>query len=271
MKQKTIKNECSIKGIGIHSGKENYLRFLPSDKGCIEFRLHNKTIEVSAKNLSKQHSRATVLETSETKIITPEHLLSACAGLGIDNLIIECSEQEIPILDGSAIDFIHCFLKAGIKELNQEKSTIKIHEPIIIQDNEKSILLLPSDTSTYSYYLHYPNHFIGTQLHSFIFTESAYINDIAPARTYGFEHEIQALLDKGLAKGGSLDNALIIGDTNYNSELRLEKECVKHKILDMIGDFWILNQYIKGHIIAIKSGHQLNAEAVKIISEKFNC
>jgi len=267
MKQKTIQQPCHLTGIGIHSGKENRLAFKPSSAGRIEFRLNSQTITVHPNHIADQNNRATILEANNCKIITPEHLLSACAGLGIDSLIIDCSSEEIPILDGSSKPFIDCFLKAGIQELESDKQIITIKKPIQIKEKDKCIILLPSHSGcSFTYYLDYPNHFIGSQCYTLDFTEQNYLTEVSNARTYGFEHEVKALLDKGLAQGGSLDNALIIGETDYLNPQRMDNECVKHKILDMVGDFWILNAAIQAHIIGIKSGHDLNCKAVKAIA-----
>ncbi len=268
MKQKTISQDCTLSGVGIHSGKTATLRFIPSESKGIVFQHKDnpkKTLNVHPNHIGST-PRATQLTNNTISIATPEHLLSACAGLGIDNLIIEIDAEEIPIFDGSALPFITAFQKAGIHTLDAPKTPIIISTPLHLSSKESSIIITPSEHTIFSYYLHYDHPVIGTQSVTFTLTEETYIQEIAPARTYGFEHEVAQLLEQGLAQGGSLDNALIIGDTQYINPPRFSDECARHKLLDLMGDLWILNAPIQGHVVGIKSGHALNTKAAQEIA-----
>lgn len=272
--EQTINEITTFKGVGIHSGKETTLTCIPKTKGGICFvrtDLNNQKVLVHPKNILGAN-RASILIQNNVKIITPEHLLSALYGLEIDHLDIEINQEEVPILDGSSLEFINSFLNKGIKKLTTKKKLLKITSSITLKKNDTWIKLSPTqhDYSTINYTLSYPNHFIKTQVYETKLTPDKYCKDIAPARTYGFEKEIKDLLEKGLAKGGSIHNAVIIGKETYLNKLRFENECVKHKILDLIGDFSIIGYPICAHIEAYKSGHALNLEAVQKIYNSLN-
>ncbi len=265
MNHKTIKKTCIISGTGIHSGQQITLTISPSTSGKITFYdPKNNTLVVSPNTSAKTHTRATILKNKTMTIATPEHMLSACAALGITSLDIKINGTEIPICDGSALQFFNMLKKSIVSPI--ESSSL---HPIIIQNthefqlNNGCIIISPAPTSLFSYYLSYEHPIIGTQTASIDLSKNNYVNEIAPARTFGFEHEIKALLNQGLAKGGSLENALVIGKHNYINTPRFNNECARHKLLDLIGDFWILNRPIIGHVIGIRSGHQLTNNVIK--------
>ncbi len=265
MKHQTIKETCHISGTGIHSGQQITLDISPSTSGKITFYdPHNNTLVVSPSTSAKTHTRATILKNKTMTVATPEHFLSACAALGITSLDININGTEIPICDGSSLQFFNILKESKVTPINSPSL-----DPIIIKDthefqlNSGCIIISPAPTSLFSYYLSYEHPMIGTQTASIDLSKDNYVNEIAPARTFGFEHEVKDLLNQGLAKGGSLENALIIGETNYINQTRFKNECARHKLLDLIGDFWILNRPIIGHVIGIKSGHQLNNNAIK--------
>lgn len=268
--QKTIQSPIEIDGIGIHSGKNVHLKLCPApdNTGIIFVRTDqtNKTIHVTPKNISNTN-RATVLTENNITIATPEHLLAACYGCQIDNLIIEIDNEEIPILDGSALEFATLLTSNTPLIQSSQTTSLIITSPLKIEDNDSYIEVIPSETTQFSYTLNYPNHFIGSQEFSSNLTPELFINNIAPARTYGFLDEIQTLLDKNLAKGGSLDNAIVIGETDYLTPLRFPNELARHKLLDMIGDISIFGRPIQGHFIGHKSGHKLNTQLVKKLFE----
>lgn len=264
MVQKSLKKPFSFEGIGIHSGQSVQVTCLPAaaDTGIIFRRLDlaGKEVPVCPDSL-KLADRCTQLHWNSVDIFTPEHLLAACAGLGIDNMAIEIDHAEVPIMDGSALSFATGFLDAGIQELSAPVTPFVITQPILVQEGDRYVIALPSPISYFSYVLSYPDTFIGSQ--TITASTAQFLSDIAPARTYGFEAEIQALLDRGLAQGGCLDNAVVIGKTGYLSELRFPDELVRHKTLDLMGDLWVLGRPILGHVIGVKSGHALNAQFVK--------
>jgi UDP-3-O-[3-hydroxymyristoyl] N-acetylglucosamine deacetylase len=267
MKQKTIKEKCIFKGIGIHSGKTVTMVVLPAQENAgIVFKRVDCVGEilVSIENVSPAN-RATILQKDGVRVCTPEHFLAACYALGISNLIVEIDAEEVPIMDGSSLDFLNGFLKVGIVEQLAEIKAIILAEPIIVKDGEKQILALPDDEFKITYILEYDN-FIGTQINSFKITATTFEKQLASARTYGFYSEVKALMERGLAQGGSFDNAVVIGENDYMNELRFSDELVRHKILDCIGDFAILGVPVKAHFIAMKSGHSLNHKLVRELS-----
>ncbi len=271
MFQKTIKTPYKFKGVGIHSGEETRCCFLPApvDTGIVFIRTDkgNHPIPATIHSIFSTN-RATILGSNSIQIKTPEHLLSACFGLNIHNLYIELDKEEVPILDGSAQTFVHYLQKAGLKVQNKSApSPITIQEPCMVKTDNKMLLALPDTVSRFTYFLEYPRSFIGSQLFSVTVTPERFINDIAPARTYGFYSEVASLLAKGLAKGGSMGNAVVIGENDYMTPLRFPNECARHKILDMIGDFSLLGQRIHAHFIGIKSGHQENLKMAALLAE----
>tara|TARA_A100001015_G_scaffold319085_1_gene440923 strand:- start:3989 stop:4834 length:846 start_codon:yes stop_codon:yes gene_type:complete len=265
----TLNESVEFNGIGIHSGKEVSIKCKPQSEGGIVFTrtdLKNALIEVHPEHINGSN-RASILTKNNHSIYTPEHLLSALSGLNIDHLSIEINSPEVPILDGSSKNFIEMFLKVGTKKLSSFKKILKLEKTISLNEEDSWIRLSPTkkNKSRIQYELSYPNHFIKTQIYDIVLDKESYCEEIAPARTYGFKHEIDALIKQGLAKGGSLDNAVVIGETDYLNKLRFEDECVRHKILDLIGDFSILGFPILADIEAYKSGHSLNLKMVKEI------
>jgi UDP-3-O-acyl N-acetylglucosamine deacetylase len=270
MIQKTIKKTCQISGLGLHSGKKVNLTLLPAPVNtgiifirtdCGEQKIPSIPSSLSATN------RATILEKKGCRIITPEHLLATLYGFQIDNLFIKLDAEEVPIMDGSALSFIKVIQKAGIQELAQEKKIASIKKPFLVKKENKSVIALPCSNFRVTFILEYPQSFIGTQIASFDLTPEKFCQEIGPARTYGFYEEVEELRKKGLIKGGSLDNAVVITKDSYLNELRYPNELVRHKILDLIGDLSILGTEINGHFIGIKSGHALNMEMVKKINQ----
>ena len=266
MKQKTIKAPCSLSGIGIHSGNPVHLRLVPAPEntGLVFIRTdqHNAAVPASLDTLYST-PRATLLKKGAILIKTPEHLFAALHILEIDNLFIEMDSDEVPILDGSAIEFIHAIKKIGIQTLPADVKPIQLQHPIIIEDKEKSILAFPSKRIQFSYYLSPPKDFISPQLVSVCEPRSDWERTIASARTFGLLSEVEALKKKGLALGGSLDNALVIDETTYLNPPRYPDELAKHKLLDLVGDCWLLSRPILAHIIGIRSGHALTAQFLK--------
>ena len=264
MVQTSLKSACYFEGIGIHSGKQVLLKCLPAEPntGIVFIRtdLRNQSILVSPEHVVPS-SRYTSLREGSIEIRTPEHVLAACSGLGISNLRIEINAEEVPILDGSALLFVTEFQRVGLQTFSEVLSPLVITTPIVVQSGDASVIALPSDRPQFSYVLSYPQSFIGSQIVTTYLENFAH--DIAPARTYGFYAEVQALLARGLAQGGGIENAVIIGEDGYLSELRFPDELARHKLLDLMGDLWILGRPIVGHVIGVKSGHALNATMVQ--------
>ena len=269
--QKTLKQPLTLQGVGIHSGLTNTLTFEPAPpQSGIQFirtDLDNALIPVNPSNL--QHTdRATLLTTAEGHSIrTPEHLLAACAGYGITNLRISCSAEEVPIFDGSSLAYCEAFSDCGIQDQGEPCTPLVIQEPIWVSEGDAMVMVLPGDVPQYTYHFSYPNHWIEDQTVTFSPDKESFFETLSQARTFGFRHEIDALLSMGLAKGASLDNALVIEPDGYSSDLRYTNELALHKCLDLVGDCWVLNRPIQGHVIGIKSGHKLTASLVQRLAE----
>ena len=270
MNHKTISESITFHGIGIHSGQEITMTCNPSTDGTITVTntKDNASLILDLDTLAESHHRATVFQNNKTYLSTPEHFLSACAAYQITSLAIDISSNEMPILDGSAIDFCKAFESIEIIDVpNTSLSPIVITEPLTIWHETACIIATPAQSSIFSYYLSYDHPMIKSQSHTIKLTSQSFMKEIAPARTYGFKHEIDSLIKQGLAKGGSLDNALIIDENCYINEPRFDNECARHKLLDLIGDCWILNRPIIGHVTGITSGHHLNHLFTKALAQ----
>ncbi|MDA1353442.1 MAG: UDP-3-O-acyl-N-acetylglucosamine deacetylase [bacterium] len=271
--QKTIKSPIHFSGIGIHSGNPVSATIFPApaNTGFVFVRLdqNNAKIPASPDNLSENLLRATRLCANGVTVDTPEHILAALYGLGVSNAIIELDAPEVPILDGSAAPFCQELLKVGLEEQGLNAIPIQITDPIIVEDGPAQIVILPCETFKITYILEYDDAVVGQQTVHFTITPDTFADAISPARTFGFTHEIDALRKAGLAKGGRPgENAILISEHGYDTPIRFENECATHKVLDIIGDFAILARPLNGHIMAIRSGHALNAKAVQAIQER---
>jgi len=267
--QRTIRKAISCTGIGLHSGKKARISFTPAEPNTgVKFKRTDITgqdlfVEASYKNLSTVNY-ATTLSKNGYDIQTVEHLLAALAGLGIDNLIIEIDTAEVPIMDGSAAPFVFLLQEAGILEQPVPKKYVKVRKSIRVGTKEKYIKLIPSDELQITYTIDFKHPLINRQQAHYLFSETGFIKKISRARTFGFLNEVKQLKREGLIKGGSLDNAIVIGDYHIlNGGLRFEDELVCHKIIDFIGDLYLLGRPIIGHVIAYKAGHGLHSLLVK--------
>jgi UDP-3-O-[3-hydroxymyristoyl] N-acetylglucosamine deacetylase/3-hydroxyacyl-[acyl-carrier-protein] dehydratase len=275
MKQKTIGGEIGYSGIGLHSGRKVkvVLKPAPAASGVrfVRVDLENKPqVRAGIVNVVKT-SRETCLKENGVQVQGVEHLLAALTGLGIDNLIVELDSEELPGGDGSALGFVQTLKKAGLVQQEKEKKYLELSAPISLVEGKASLIALPHETLKISYTIDFDHPVLKTQFASLVIDEDTFIDQLAPARTFGFESEIEDLRKRGLIKGGSLENALVIGDKGLlNKEpLRFSNEFVRHKILDLLGDLYLLERPLKAHIIALKSGHATNVALVrKICSRK---
>lgn len=273
-RQRTIRDTVHIEGIGLQTGSRSrlILKSSPAKSGInfIRVDLPNKPlINIQSTDLSGSETaeRRTMVGFGALQIQTTEHLLAALAGLSIDNIIIELDSIELPGLDGSAKVFTDAIRKAGIVEQDALKEAIEIEEPIWCRDRDAAIVALPADVLRISYTLSYPG--IGTQFFDIELTEEKFESQIAPARTFCFEAEALELLRRGLGKGANYENTLVMGPGGpINNTLRFYDEPVRHKVLDLIGDLCLAGAALKGHVIAVKSGHRLNMELVKKLKER---
>jgi len=270
MNQKTIAKEVNIEGVGIHSGKRVKLILKPSLAGSgINFiRVDLKNKPVIPANISNiiQRLRRTSIGANGVEIHTIEHLMAALAGLGIDNLIVELNSDELPGLDGSSLGFVKAVKKAGIVEQGLPKKYFCIKEPSWIINNDASIIVLPCDEFKISYTLNYEHSLLKTQYISLVVKEDVFEKELAPSRTFCLEEKVDSLKKQGLGKGANFENTLVVGkDGVINNKLRFEDEFVRHKVCDVIGDFYLLGRPLKAHIIAVKSGHPLNIKLLQKI------
>ncbi|HDN98148.1 MAG TPA: bifunctional UDP-3-O-[3-hydroxymyristoyl] N-acetylglucosamine deacetylase/3-hydroxyacyl-ACP dehydratase [bacterium] len=275
IKQKTIKNIAEVEGVGLHTGKKVKVTFKPAppNTGILFIRTDipsSPVIKAEIDNLLdiEKYPRRTSLGNQDCEIHTVEHLLSALYALEIDNLIVEINGEECPGLDGSAISFVEIIKKAGIEEYDEEKEVIYLKEPIYISQNGAHIIALPYDKLRISYTLNYPNSPLKSQFASFIIDPDTYEKEIAAARTFCLQEEVENLKSLGLGKGSDYSNTLVISkDGVINNKFRFEDEPVRHKIVDLIGDLALLGKRICCHIIGIRSGHSLNTKLIKKIKE----
>lgn len=274
--QRTIKNTIQCKGIGLHSGKQVSLVLRPAapDTGVVFIRtdLGGAQVAAVAANTAAT-SYATTLRANGAAVQTVEHLLAALAGFGIDNVSVEIDADEVPIMDGSARDFVRLIAGAGVQAQAQLQSVLKVMKPVFVRDGNKQIAIWPSEKPSISYFIDFNHPMLREQSLNYHVSEDGFIREIADARTFGFLSDVKTLQANGLAKGASLDNAVALGeDSVLNQEgLRYHDEFVRHKILDLIGDFSLAGMPIMGHIVAHKSGHGLNAQMVsKLLSSTQN-
>lgn len=272
--QRTIIKPVQYSGIALHTGKEVNISCLPAeaDAGVIFRRidLPGKP-EIKAtpwQVVSTKRCTSIGLGTEEEpQIHTVEHIMAALWAMEIDNIIIEIDGPETPVADGSALPFIKLFKEAGIKELKSRRKIWVIEEPVWVRRSHMYMVILPYDGFKISYTLDYNHPVIGTQFYEFDKEKDSFVDEIAPARTFGFKKEVEALHRRGLALGGSLDNAVLIGEESTVNPLRFPDEFVRHKILDVAGDM-ALNGFINGHIITVRSGHSLHVELAQQINLK---
>jgi UDP-3-O-[3-hydroxymyristoyl] N-acetylglucosamine deacetylase len=265
--QRTLKQEVSFEGIGLHTGRNTKvcLKPAPRDTGILFIR-SDKNLAIKASIGSVTDTAfATTIGFNGAKIRTVEHMLAALAGLGIDNAFIEVNGSEIPILDGSSIDLTSMILNSGIAKQSKKRPYIRITSPIVLTDGHAEIAAFPYNGRRITYRIHFTHHLLGEQKLSLDLNEESFTLEIAPARTFGFLKDVEYLKANGFARGGSFDNAIILGETGVlnSTGLRFKDEFVRHKILDLIGDLSLSGFPIQGHIIANKSGHTTNLKFLK--------
>lgn len=267
MKQEqTIRSAVECKGIGLHSGAPVHLKILPAPSGSgIIFRrsdLDDFEIEATGRNVARV-SYATSLMKKGVLISTTEHLLSAFVGTGIDNAIVELDNLELPILDGSARPFVEMIQKAGIRKQRRPRSYMRIRREIELQEGNKFIGVYPADSYSVSYTIDFPHALIGRETFRVDLSDGNYLREIAPARTFGFLYEAEAMRQQGLIRGASTDNAIVLTpDGLMNPPLRYADEFVRHKVLDLIGDLALVGKQILGNIVADRAGHAMHTALV---------
>src|SRR5438552_14338584 len=270
--QRTLRRQVSCVGIGLHSGnKVNLtLRPAPADFG-VRFRrtdLGDHDVPATVHHLAGIQL-ATGLARNDVSVETVEHLLAALVSTGIDNVVIELNSPEVPIMDGSAAPFIYLIQEAGVKRLTTPRKYLKIIRPIAISRGDKRIALYPSDHFKVTYSISYDHPLLRHQSRTVRITEETFVEEVAPARTFTFLKDVEMLRQNGLALGGSLENAIVLGEAGVlNNALRVEDEFVRHKIRDAIGGLAAVGYPVVGHLVAHRAGHALHTEfAAKILEE----
>ena len=300
--QRTIKKPASYSGIGLHTGNQTTITFNPAPIGYGIVFVRTDLPDSPQIPADIDHvidiTRGTTLKKGNAKVYTVEHVLAALAGLELDNLRVELDSSEPPVGDGSILPFVETILKAGIQEQDSPKDYLEIETPLFYSEKDKGIdlVVVPSDDLRITFMVDYRNPALGTQYTSLVSLEEEFVEEFAPARTFCFFHELEELYKEGLAKGGSLNNALVICDENnceakiqklkklYGVEeevfvgksgilndvpLRFPNEPCRHKALDLLGDLYLLGVPLKGHVLAARSGHAANVALVRKLREQY--
>lgn len=270
MSQRTLRSPLSFEGPGLHTGARGRTRVLPADAGTgLRFRLAEGRVEFAA---TAEHvvetRRATVVGAGEATVSTVEHLLSALFALGVDNAILEVEGPEIPILDGSSATFSRAIEAVGLVDQGRTKTQFQIDRPMVFRDGDAMLAVAPSDAFRVRFAVDYAPP-VGAQFLDAAIDEAYYVREIASARTFGYLHEVEALRAAGLALGGTLENALVFDEHGPMTPLHWANEVVRHKVLDLVGDFALLGAWPKIDVMSVKSGHRLHARAARELRAAF--
>jgi UDP-3-O-[3-hydroxymyristoyl] N-acetylglucosamine deacetylase len=280
--QRTLKSKVDVVGVGLHTGARIRMQILPAPAGAgIRFErtdLEGAWLDLSsllspsgqrpgAATLSRT-DHATTLAGPGFTISTVEHLLAALHGLGVDNAVVRLSGDEVPIMDGSAAPFVFLLKEAGLRDLAEPREAIVFHRPISVVDGDREVTVYPADSFRITYTIDFQHPAIGRQSLSRSVDERTFIHQLAPARTFCMLKDVQALRERGLALGGSLQNAVVVGDAGPLNDLRFQDEFVRHKALDLIGDLALLGHPVAGHVVAHKAGHAMHA---RLLNEILRC
>ncbi len=269
--QKTLRQNISLEGIGLHSGKSSKVTLSPApvDSGIVFRRRtngHLESCQASIRNI-RPMELCTTIGSNGFQIQTTEHVLSALWGMSIDNAYIDIDSEEVPAMDGSAAHFVEMIHTAGIVTQERPRTYLKILKPLHVGDHRRGVSVLPSPTTRITYSIDYDHTLIQQQTYEYEWSPRTFQDYIADARTFAFSHEVEALWARGLGQGGSLENTIVFSESGILNEegLRFPDECVRHKVLDLIGDIALLGVPIIGHIFADRSGHFLHNQLVQMI------
>ncbi|MFH1074824.1 MAG: UDP-3-O-acyl-N-acetylglucosamine deacetylase [Candidatus Firestonebacteria bacterium] len=268
--QTTIKKECFFTGIGLHNGIKTALKLMPAEAGAgILFLTQKGSVKGSYKNI-KDGTYALSLASGKAGVVTSEHLLAALYGAGIDNVFCELTgSEEVPILDGSALEFSKAIQKAGVRVFTKKRREVKILEDFLAVEPETGRFLKTekADNLEIRYYASYENPALGSKYREFTLSRRKFIKEISKARTFGWEEQVKEQKKLGLIKGAGMENALMFGSKGVVNKggLRYKDEIIRHKIMDLLGALALLPFSIKGRFTAFKSGHNLDLKMIKII------
>ena len=275
--QQTLGNKAVFSGIGLHTGKEITLTLRPAEAGTgIVFHRVDispaVSIEAAAANVVSTRL-STTIGRGQTSVSTIEHLMAALYSCGIDNAHIDINGPEVPIMDGSAAPFVLGIVKAGAKGCGKARKYLVVKKPVSVVEGDKKISIIPSRHYKISFDMQFDHPAVKNQYKSMLFSQAGFAEEYAAARTFGFLSEVEALKAHGLALGGSLDNAIVIGDQGVLNEegLRYADEFVRHKILDSVGDLALAGHRLFGHVKSTKSGHDLNHKLVTELLKRPDC
>jgi UDP-3-O-[3-hydroxymyristoyl] N-acetylglucosamine deacetylase len=271
--QHTVRAPLTLTGVGVHSGMPATLTIRPAmaSTGIVFIRTDIKdkpnTIPALWDHVTETRLCTVLTNKHGVSVSTVEHLLSAFVALGLDNAFVDIDGPEIPIMDGSAAPFVQALDKTGLLRQDAARQALRIKKTVSYEEGDKQAFLSPANTAYYGFEIDFNNALIGRQKFTHALSEASYRSDIAAARTFGFLHEVEALRKMGLARGGSLENAIVIdGDKVLNPEgLRFRNEFVRHKILDAIGDLYLAGMPIIGHYHGVKAGHAMNNKILRVL------
>jgi UDP-3-O-[3-hydroxymyristoyl] N-acetylglucosamine deacetylase len=272
MLEQTIAGPIEFRGIGLHTGEHATVRLLPAPagKGIVFRRVDLDNFELRADVASVARvAYATTLMNRGVWISTVEHLLSALYGIGIDNAYVELDNFEVPILDGSALPYTEAIARSGVVTQDRPKQYLRVTKDFVLKEGNKTIGIYPSNSFAIRYDINFPHPLIGKQSLEVKFAGTNYADGVAPARTFGFYHEVEKLQASGLIRGGSLENAIVLTETGMlnDTSLRFSDEFVRHKILDLLGDFALIGQPVLGRLVANRAGHALHTRFVAELLE----
>ena len=272
IQQQTFRRPITFRGAGLHTGRPAEVTVRPAevDAGIVFIRTDldpSRRIRATVDSVRSDEVRQTALVVGENMIRTIEHLMAVFHGLGIDNAVVEVDGEEIPGLDGSAKDFVQEILRIGLMPQERERKFIEIEEPIYVDHGDQSLVVLPAPHLTISYTLSYRHEDLRDQFLSLRILPEIFEREISPARTFVLKEEAQLILAQGLGKGASFENTLVFErNLPLANSLRFDDEACRHKIMDLLGDLFLLGSFLKGHVIATRSGHTLNLELVRKIA-----
>ena len=260
--QHTLRETLSFAGVGLHTGSDAGVRIVPQPAGTgLRFALGGGEAFPATSDYVVETRRATVLGHAAATVSTVEHVLSALFAMGVDNALVEVDGPEIPVLDGSAGIYADAIAGCGLVEQSEPRRYFTVDAPVVFEDDDAAVTIVPSDRFRIRYAVDFAAP-VGAQYFDATIDAATFRREIAQARTFGYLHEVEALRTAGLARGGSLDNALVFAPDGPLTPLRWANEVVRHKALDLIGDFALLGAWPRFDVIAIKSGHRLHAKAV---------
>ena len=270
--QKTLKRKINFSGVGVHSGRAVSMSIEPAeaDTGIIFERTDlekNNVIKAVIENVVDSRLCTKIINSSGIYVYTIEHLMAALSALGIDNAIVKINTSELPALDGSSNEYVKKIINSGIKTLNKSKKIFKVLKEVKVKSGERFISITPSNKLSINISINYPDTIIGHSQYFYTHTQDNFINDLSKARTYTLHEDIEKMRTAGLAIGGNLNNAIVVDKYKILNPggLRLEKEFVKHKTLDCIGDFYLLGMQLVGNIECFAPGHSLNQDLIREI------